>query len=273
MVSVNGKALAEGHFEVLPADKFDEGLPQMGLGRPLEDCWVVVVKAEFDENEEFTGRAREIEDGEIGEIWATSATLANGYWGLEKETEDTFGNDIAEFLPDDKTHAIVDGKRFSAGSKWLRTGDCGTYHDGHIFVTGRVKDLIIVDGSNHVATDIEATTNTAAAGRLAPKGMAAFAVSAADVQDSASDRTGRGIDRDSTTEQLVILAKEVGDAPIADKDALLNDIRTLIARRHGLQLADFIVLPENTLPRTPTGKVKRLAASEAYAKGDYSLAN
>lgn len=270
MVSVDGQALAEGHFEVLPEDKADEGLPQMGLGRPLEDCWVVIVKAEFDENEEFTGRAHEIKDGEIGEIWATSVTLANGYWRREQETKETFENEITSFLPDDETHGIVNGKRFPAGSKWLRTGDCGTYHDGHIFVTGRVKDLIIVDGRNHVATDIEATTNTAAAGRLAPKGMAAFAVSAADVQDSASERTGHGIDRDSNSEQLVILAEEVGDNPIEDKDALLNDVRTLIARRHGLQIADFVVLPENSLPRTPTGKVKRLAANEAYVKGEYN---
>ncbi|HHY07563.1 MAG TPA: AMP-binding protein [Corynebacteriales bacterium] len=270
MVSVDGKALAEGRFEILPADKFDEGLPQMGLGRPLEDCWVVIVKAEFDENEEFTGKAREIEDGQIGEIWATSATLANGYWGLEKETEETFGNDISEFLPDDKTHAIVDGKRFPEGAKWLRTGDCGTFHDGYVFVTGRVKDLIIVDGRNHVATDIEATTTTAAAGRLAPKGMAAFAVSAANVLDSASERTGRGIDRDTNTEQLVILAEEVADNPIEDKAALLDEIRSLIARRHGLQVADFMVLPEKTLPRTPNGKVKRLAASESYIKGEYN---
>ena len=270
LVYVDGKELAEGHFVELPEDRKEEGLPQMGVGYPMEDAWVTIVKAEFDENEEFTGCAREIKDGEVGEIWGTSVTLAAGYWGLEEESKKVFENEIVEYLPDDETHSIVNGKRVPENFKWLRTGDCGTFYKGHLFVTGRVKDLIIVDGRNHVATDIEATTEAASHGTLSIKGMAAFAASAADVQESATERTGRGIDRATTTEQLVILAEENPENPPQDKDALLKAVRTLVARRHGLQIADFIVLPANSLPRTPTGKVKRLAAGKAYAAGDFS---
>lgn len=270
-VAVDGQALAEGRFEELPTDRIEEGLPQIGLGQPLEDCWVVVVKAELDENEEFTGRAREIEDGEIGEIWATSVTLANGYWGLEEETKETFQNEVTEFLPDDKTHSIENGKRFPKGFKWLRTGDCGTYYRGQLFVTGRVKDLIIVDGRNHVATDIEATACAASEGLLTPTSVAAFAVAAADVLDDAQERTGRAVHRDSTSEQLVMVVEEDPEKPIADKQALLDTVRKFVARRHGLQIADFMVLSAGQLPRTPNGKIRRMAAAEAYTSGSYKV--
>ena len=135
LVYVDGKELAAGRFVELPEEEKDTGLPQIGVGYPMEDAWVTIVKAEFDENEEFTGRGREIEDGEIGEIWGTSITLADGYWGLEDESKEVFEIEIGEFLPDDKTHAIIDGKRVPAEFQVAAHRRLRNFPKGHLFVT------------------------------------------------------------------------------------------------------------------------------------------
>lgn len=263
---VDGAELSEGRFVELPKEEADKGLPQVGVGRPMKGEWAVIVKAEFDENEEFTGRGSEVPDGVIGEIWMTGPNMADGYWGLEAETEETFGNKLVSTLEGDASNTIEDGRQAPADARWLRTGDLGAYHNGQLFITGRVKDLIIVDGRNHVSTDIESTMDQAAPGKFLPNSVAAFSVSAAEVLDSAEDRTGRKIADDVQGEQLVLVAEENPEAPIEDYQELLSNVRTLVARRHGIQLADLRIVPADVIPRTPTGKIKRAECAEAYKK-------
>ena len=132
-----------------------------------------------------------------------------------------------------------------------------------------MKDLIIVDGRNHVATDIEATTDAAAEGTLNIKGMAAFAASAADVPESATERTGHGIDRKAPPSSSLFWRRRIRRTHPRIREALLQQVRTLIARRHGLQPADFLVLARQHFAAYADRKVKRLAAGEAYTAGEY----
>ena len=155
-------------------------------------------------------------------------------------------------------------------AKWLRTGDCGAYYNGQLFITGRVKDLVIVDGRNHVATDIEETVVMAGAGKFLPNTIAAFSVNAADLLESASHRTGRVIAPDTKGEQLVVVAEVNPDNEVEDFEEALGAVRTLVARRHGVQLADFRVVEQGAIPRTPTQKIKRLECRNAYESDSLS---
>ncbi|HHY07577.1 MAG TPA: AMP-binding protein [Corynebacteriales bacterium] len=264
IAKVDGKALSEGRFVEVADDDADAGLPQVGVGGPMVGEWAVIVENELDENEEFTGRGKEVPDGTVGEIWLAGPNIADGYWGLDEESKKTFGNVLSEIQPDDVTHTIHDGERVPEGTTWLRTGDLGAYHKGQIFITGRLKDLIIIDGRNHVSTDIESTFNIAADGKFEQGTIAAFSVAAKDVLDSAEERTGRKLADDAKGEHLVIVAEENPEQPIEDYHKLLGDIRTLIARRHGVQLADMRIVAKEAIPRTATGKLKRSECSRLY---------
>src|SRR5690606_30552605 len=88
--------------------------------------------------------------GRVGEIWLQGENVAEGYWRKPAETEQTFGGVIA-----------------GTPGGWLRTGDLGAMFDGELFIIGRIKDVLIVDGRNHYPDDIEATIREITGGRVA----------------------------------------------------------------------------------------------------------
>eukprot|EP01031_Cornospumella_fuschlensis_P005071 gene5071-6339_t len=104
-------------------------------------------------------------DGEEGELWVQSPCVARGYWQLPELSQETFQN----LLPGEE-------------GVWMRTGDLGFFEDGHLFVSGRLKDLIIVNGRNLHPQDLEACALAAAADALRPGCVAAFPVSLADTE-------------------------------------------------------------------------------------------
>ena len=104
------------------------------------DEWAVIVDAE---------RPAELPDGHVGEIWLHGQNMGIGYWGRDEETEATFRN----FLKSRSSQSRAEGA--ATTGLWVRTGDYGIYHDGHLYITGRVKDLVIVDGRNHYPQDLE----------------------------------------------------------------------------------------------------------------------
>jgi acyl-CoA synthetase (AMP-forming)/AMP-acid ligase II len=98
----------------------------------------------------------EVADGTVGEIWLYGNNIARGYFRREEETRRVFGNRLQSRLPDG-SHA----EGAPEDSYWLATGDLGVYVDGELYLTGRIKDLIIIDGSNHYPHDIETTVSEA----------------------------------------------------------------------------------------------------------------
>jgi long chain fatty acid CoA FadD26 len=178
--------------------------------------------------------------GRIGEIWLHGDNVANGYWRNPQASEQTFGGKLVE--P-------------SAGTPhgpWLRTGDLGVISDGELFIVGRIKDLLIVDGRNHYPDDIEATIQEITGGRAA----------AVSVPDNQSER-------------LVAIA-EVKKRGSSDEEALhklrsvKREVTSAISKRHGVCVADLVLVPPGSMPITTSGKVRRSACAERYRQAEFS---
>ncbi|MBA9005078.1 MULTISPECIES: fatty acyl-AMP ligase [Thermomonospora] len=177
-------------------------------------------------------------DGHVGEIWVHGPNVAGGYWGRPETTAEVFQAALAE-----PVEGLPEGP-------WLRTGDLGLWHDGEIYVTGRIKDLIIVDGRNHYPQDLEYTACTAHKA-IRRDYAAAFAVTGDD------------------TEGLVIIAERNRRVPVArlDLDEVAAAVRAAVKLRHDVALRDFVLLEPGGLPRTSSAKVARSACRQAYLAG------
>ncbi len=205
----------------------------VACGRPVGQE-VVVADAET---------CRRLPDGEVGEIWVRGPNVARGYWHSPDRSAETFAA------------VLVDDPSISAGTtgRWLRTGDLGVLCDGHLYVTGRIKDLIIVDGTNHYPQDIEATVQEAHA-IIRYDHVAAFALT---------------VDGE---ERLVIVAehsRHIAD-PGAERDVAARAARAAVAVGHGTPVHDFVLAPPGTVPRTSSGKVARSACRQLYLAGTWS---
>lgn len=176
-------------------------------------------------------------DGKVGEIWVNSPSVAQGYWNKPSFSDSVFR---ARIQHDD------------SGKTWMRTGDMGFLWDSELFVTGRIKELIIVAGRNHYPQDIEGSLQ--AGNPLFRKGCgAAFAVT----------EQGR--------EQLVVMQEVSGNGlqPQDFQQLALQGART-IATRHGLSPRALLFIQPGTLPKTSSGKIQRAEAKKLYESGQFT---
>uniref|UniRef100_UPI0015F091BB fatty acyl-AMP ligase n=1 Tax=Amycolatopsis pittospori TaxID=2749434 RepID=UPI0015F091BB len=211
----------------------DDGLKLVACGVPVGQH-VALVDPE-------TGVA--LEDGSVGEIWVHGPNVGTGYWQKPLESTETFGARLTGDHP-----GIPEWP-------WLRTGDLGVRYDGEVYIAGRIKDLLIVDGRNHYPQDVEATA--ASADRdIRPGSVAAFAVEGTD------------------TEAAVVVAEHRGHSELTTEDerGLAASIRRLVSDAHGLSLRDVVLVPAGLVPRTSSGKIARAACRDRYLAGDYGKA-
>lgn len=174
----------------------------------------------------------------IGEIWVRhSRSIAQGYWGRETATLETF------------KATLVD----SGEGPFLRTGDLGFLQGDDLYVTGRLKDLIIIRGRNHYPQDIEATAEQAH-DALRPGGGAAFAVEWADA------------------EHLVIVHELKRTAlRNADPEGVVAALRRAIAEDHDLQVGAILLLKPNAISKTSSGKVQRHLCRSMFLDGQFEV--
>ena len=208
-----------------PRDAADSS-PLVGCGKALAGERIAIVDPET--------RQRRV-CGEIGEIWVDGGHVARGYWRNEEASAETFGAEIAG----------------EPGVRWLRTGDLGSLDArGELFVTGRIKDLIIVRGVNHYPQDIEYTAQ-AAHPCLRPGFGAAFAVA------------------DARGQERVVLVQEVERTyrRSVDPDDVAADIREAVAEAHELSLYDVALAPPGTIPKTTSGKIQRRLIRQLWLEG------
>jgi len=177
--------------------------------------------------------------GMVGEIWLHGDNIANGYWRKPQQTQRTFGGQLVE-----PTAGTPLGP-------WLRTGDLGVIYDGELFIIGRIKDLLIVDGRNHYPDDIEATTQEISGGRVA----------------AISIEEGR-------TERLIVIAemKHRGDSEEMQQRlrAVRAEVTSAISKSHGLRVADLVLVPPGSIPITTSGKIRRSSCVEVYRQDEFS---
>ena len=220
VLTVNRAALAA--HRVLPACGEPASMVQrlVGCGIPVPDHNIVIVQPES---------GLMLPDGEVGEILVQGPSVTQGYWNRPDETEQVFG-------------ARVDGIE----GRFLRTGDLGFFREGELFVTGRVKDVIIIRGSNHYPQDIEQSAEQAHPSVLPG---AAFALD------------------DEAGERLVVVHQLDRQYRDADHHQVIQAIRRAIVEQHELDPYAIVLIRQTSLPITSSGKVQRNLCREQYLAG------
>jgi acyl-CoA synthetase (AMP-forming)/AMP-acid ligase II len=171
---------------------------------------------------------RRCPEGRVGEIWVAGGSVARGYWNRGEDTDATFGARLTD----------------TGEGPFLRTGDLGFLRGEELFVTGRLKDVIIVRGRNHYPQDIERTVETCDPA-FRPGCGAAFAVPV------------------GTTEQLVVVQEvDAGRAP--NPGAWPRGVVRELADQHSLRAHAIVLVQRGTIPKTTSGKVRRRACRELY---------
>ncbi|MCP4993782.1 MAG: AMP-binding protein [Gammaproteobacteria bacterium] len=167
---------------------------------------------------------------EVGEIWVSGPSVAQGYWQQSEETEKIFQAYLAD----------------TNEGPFLRTGDLGFLKDGELFVTGRLKDMIIIRGQNHYPQDIEMTVEKCHLA-LQPTSGAAFSI---DVEG---------------TEQLVIVY-EVRRTYLRKfkADEIYHQIRQAVSEEHDLQVYAIVLLKPASVPKTTSGKIQRNICRQGF---------
>jgi 8-amino-7-oxononanoate synthase/acyl carrier protein len=212
---------------VAPATGDADGARKLvGCGRVLPDEDVRIVDPDA---------RRPLPPDRIGEIWIKSPSVAQGYWQNAAETEATF-------------RARIEGDGDGA---YLRSGDLGFVADGELFVTGRLKDLIIVRGVNRYPQDIEFTVERAS-DKIAPQAVGAFAV----------DLAGR--------ERLIVVA-EVERTRRDDWSDVIDAIRKAVTAQHELPPDAVVLVRFGSIPKTSSGKIQRHACREEFLAGTLQI--
>ena len=206
-----------------------DGVPHAPNSRALVGCGEVLPGEEllFVDPDSCTA----LPPNEIGEIWVRSPSVGQGYWQKDEATKATF-------------HASIAG---TTEPTYLRTGDLGFLRDGELFVTGRVKDLIIVRGVNRYPQDIEETVEQSS-DRLNPGGAAAFSVM---IEDQ---------------ERLIVVC-EVERKRGGDWDDVIQTVRRRVTAIHELPPDGVVLVRFGSVPTTSSGKVQRHACRDAFLDG------
>ncbi|WP_063920661.1 fatty acyl-AMP ligase [Nocardia mikamii] len=218
-VEFDRAALSSGHAIVAPAQ--GDGIALVDCGRPAGQIVRIVDPVTLTR----------CDDGAVGEIWVQGPNVGAGYAGLRERTAATFG-------------AVLPGQ----SGTWLRTGDLGFVHDGGLYIAGRLRDTIVIDGRNHFPADIEATA-AGSAPELRPGHIVAFGLETGERED------------------LVVVA-EVGSPP-ADASDIARRVRVAVTTVHGISPTEVLLLSRGAIPKTSSGKVRRAECRTRYRAGEF----
>ncbi|HEY5731136.1 MAG TPA: beta-ketoacyl synthase N-terminal-like domain-containing protein, partial [Anaerolineales bacterium] len=221
-LTIDRKSLERDKVDITSADN-EYSLTMVNCGKSIIDQKIVIVNPNTLE---------ECAADEVGEIWISGPSVAQGYWGLEEETKNHFHAHIAN----------------TNEGPFLRTGDLGFLHEGELYITGRLKDLIIIHGSNHYPQDIELTVESAHVALQSSAG-AAFSVT------------------DEGKEKLVIIQEVTRQNRNPDMDEVTSAIRQAVAEKHDLQVFAIVLVKPMSIPKTSSGKIQRRATKNAFLKG------
>ncbi|MGH8488448.1 MAG: fatty acyl-AMP ligase [Gammaproteobacteria bacterium] len=224
--SIDGDALQQ-HRVLVTTGESKSTVNVVGCGRALGQQVVIV-------NPDTRRCLRP--DG-VGEIWIKGSSVAQGYWNDPESTVAVFNAHLAD----------------TGEGPFLRTGDLGFVQDGELFVTGRLKDLIIIRGRNYYPHDIETIVQESHPALWNGAG-AAFSV-------------------DADGEERLVVAHEVSRTGLRNlpRDEVVGAVRLALMAKPGLPLHELVLLKQGSLPKTSSGKIRRRASRDAYLRG--ALAN
>lgn len=217
------QALSRGHAQCIddgPGDRLD----MLSAGRPLDGQKVVIVDPEA---------RKPLPEGCCGEIWVAGLSLASRYWGMPPQTEAS----LEAYLAGAET-----------GERHLRTGDLGFIHEGELYVTGRVKDMLVIRGANHAPDDVEATLQAS--------------------HDAFNRGGGALFQTDLADGAALVLVQEVRRTEATDIAELMALAARVVAEHHGLRLDEIRLIRAGSLPRSASGKVARSGCRTAFLAGE-----
>jgi acyl carrier protein len=191
----------------------------VGCGQPLLDQQIVIVDPE-------TSTA--CPPDAIGEIWVSGPSVTHGYWNQPEETTRTF-------------HAYLSD---TSEGPFLRTGDLGFLNNGHLFVVGRLKDMIVIRGRNHFPQDFELTVEQRHPA-LRPGCGAAFSV-------------------EEEGEEALVVVQELDYRRQPDVSEVIESIREALSEEHEVQVHAVVLIKPGTIPKTSSGKIQRQACRLMY---------
>lgn len=175
--------------------------------------------------------------GKVGEIWVSGSTIAQGYWQRTEETKQTFGA------------YLVDTKE----GPFLRTGDLGFMKDDELFITGRLKDVIIIRGQNHYPQDLEATVEQSHPA-LRPSCGAALTV-------------------EVKGEERLVVVQEVERTWLRKLDIQMVEraIRKAVVQQHDLHVYAIALIKTASIPKTSSGKIQRGVCRAKFLEGSLDI--
>jgi acyl-CoA synthetase (AMP-forming)/AMP-acid ligase II/alkylation response protein AidB-like acyl-CoA dehydrogenase/acyl carrier protein len=186
----------------------------------------------------------------VGEVWVAGPGVARGYWRRADETAAVFG-------------ARPEGAG-KGPAAFLRTGDLGFMRDGELFITGRLKDLLIVNGRNIYPQDIEDVI-VGAIDFIEPNGCAVFAL-----EEDGRERLA--VVAEANRSLVRTAAQGRGGAErLAQLDMLVQQVRAEAARQFGVALGQVVFVRPGTFPRTTSGKVQRARCRRMLEQGELQV--
>ncbi len=224
----DGVALAAGRM-VANSPEAPAARVMPGSGQALPDVPIAIVDPET---------LRRCPSDHIGEVWVGGPTIATGYWQRPEESAAAFG-------------ANIDGEPQAGG--FLRTGDLGAMVDGELFITGRIKDLIILAGANFYPQDIEWVAQRSHDALRRDNG-AAFYLEA--------DGSGKG------REQVVLVQEMERSRRGEATEPVFEAIAQAVWQQLEISLSRIVLVPPGTVLRTSSGKIQRMANKRAYLAGE-----
>ena len=222
VLPLDARALEGGR--VVPVEAEEGAVLAVGCGRPALGTELAIADP---------AALRRAAPDRVGELWVRGPGVAVGYWGREAATEEIF-------------RAALAGEE---GGPWLRTGDLAFLHDGELFITGRLKDVIIVRGRNLYPQDIEQAVEGVPGVRLGC--VAAFPVASAD------------------SEGLCVVAEANVDA--AQAPAVLEAIRHVVFSEVSLVPERVVLIPPHAILKTSSGKIMRRGTRQALEAGELTV--
>ncbi|EDX87497.1 AMP-binding enzyme, putative [Synechococcus sp. PCC 7335] len=229
--SIQRSALEKNKIVAAPTENISENVSEarkvVSCGKTGENHQIAIVDPDT---------LKQCAEDEVGEVWVSGPSVAQGYFNREEQTEQTF-----------QAHTAAGEGPF------LRTGDMGFLQGDELFITGRLKDVIILWGNNHYPHFIETTVEKSHP-TLRPAGVAVFGVA---------------VDE----EERLVVVQEIESRYLRslDVESVVGAIRQSLAMHHMLEAHAIALVRPGSTPKTPTGKVQRTTCKSKYLTGELNI--
>ncbi|WP_299005916.1 non-ribosomal peptide synthetase/type I polyketide synthase [uncultured Shewanella sp.] len=227
-ISIDKQKLLKNRVELIEMDA-PLAKPLISCGKNHESIDIAIVDPDSQ---------RRCQSQEVGEIWVDSASKALGYWGRPELSTQIF-------------QAKIQGEKNNNDRLYLRTGDLGFIHHGELFITGRLKDVIIINGENIYPQDLELVVEKSHV-NIRPGCVIAFSYDAPEGNEA------------------VGIALEVNDVKMLQhyRQSLLDALLAAVWEQHSAPLSVIVILSKKQLPKTTSGKVQRQACKRLFNEGE-----